>query len=100
MRTLPKPPKIVDLHAEALIGDADDYDSDELLAVSLDHFREYLDAAIYWEYAEIKFIHGKGKGILRDSIYNELRDYKAAGTISSYYPAYHNEDIVIVHIGV
>jgi hypothetical protein len=100
MRTLSKPPKTVDLHADSFLDDWDDYDADELLAFSIDHFRESLDAAIYWDYAEIKFIHGKGKGILRDTIYEELRNYKNAGTIASYYPAYHNQDIVVVHIGL
>lgn len=100
MRTLSKPPKTVDLHAEAFLDDWEDYDADELLALAIDHFRESLDAAIYWDYAEIKFIHGKGKGILRDTIYEELRDYKNAGTIASYYPAYHNENIVVVLIGL
>lgn len=100
MRTLPKPPKTVDLHAEAIVEDWEDYDADELLAISLEYFRDSLDAAIYWEYPEIKFIHGKGKGILRECIYNELREYKSTGTISAYFPAYHNEDIVVVHIGI
>lgn len=100
MRTLPKPPKTVDLHAETFVDDVQDYDADELLALSIDRFRECLDAAIYWDYAEIKFIHGKGKGRLREVLYEELRAYKNDGAISSYYPAYHNEDIVVIHIGI
>ena len=99
MRTLPKPPKTVDLHAETFVNDMDDYDADELLSLSIDRFRECLDAAIYWEYSEIKFIHGKGNGILRQSIYEELREYKINGSVASYYPAYHNEDIVVIQIG-
>lgn len=100
MRTLPKPAKTVDLHANAFMDDWEDYEADELLAFSIDHFRDNLDAAIYWNYAEIKFIHGKGKGKLKECIYEELREYKNAGSIANFYPAYHNEDIVIVHIGV
>ncbi|MCA5005190.1 hypothetical protein [Sphingobacterium bovistauri] len=100
MRTLVKPPKTVDLHTDSFVDDWEDYDADELLTLSIDLFRESLDAAIYWDYAEIKFIHGKGKGKLKECIYEELRDYKNAGSIASYYPAYHNEDIVIVLIGV
>lgn len=99
-RTLPKPPKTVDLHADAFLDDWEDYDADELLALSIDRFRDCLDAAIYWDFAEIKFIHGKGKGTLKEAIYNELREYKQAEAISSYYPAYHNEDIVVVQIGL
>lgn len=100
MRTLPKPPKTVDLHAESLVDNIHDYEADKLLALAIERFRECLDAAIYWDFAEIKFIHGKGKGRLRDVLYEELRDYRNSGTINSYYPAYHNEDIVVVNIGL
>lgn len=100
MRTLAKPAKTVDLHADTFIDNWEDYDADELLGFSIDLFRDSLDAAIYWGFAEIKFIHGKGKGKLKDCIYEELREYKNSGTIISFYPAYHNEDIVVVNIGV
>jgi len=99
-RSLPKPPKIVDLHADAFLRDIEDYDVDELLANSLDHLREQLDAAIYWSMSEIKFIHGKGKGILRNAVYAELQQYKNAGAISHFHPFYANEDIVVVFIGI
>jgi len=99
-RTLPKPPKTVDLHANALLDDWQDYEKDELLAISIDNFREALDAAIYWDYPEIRFIHGKGKGVLRDAVYEELAYYKKSGSIAGYHPSYQNEDIVIVLIGV
>ncbi len=99
-RSLSRPPKTVDLHAEAFIGDLDSYEIDELLAESLDYLREMLDAAIYWGYPEIKFIHGKGKGILKKLVYEELQYYKSTGSISHYHPSYQNEDIVVVQIGV
>jgi len=99
-RELPKPPKTVDLHAEAFLADAEDYDAEDLVLASIDRLRETLDAAIYWEYAEIKYIHGRGKGVLRETVYQELRFYKDNNLISNYHPAYHNEDIVVVHIGL
>lgn len=99
-RTLPRPPKTVDLHAEAFLRNLDIYETNELLAESLELMREMLDAAIYWDYTEIRFIHGKGKGILRQAIYEELAYYKQSGAISNYHPSYHNEDIVVVHIGL
>ena len=100
MRSLPKPPKTVDLHADAFIDNYEDYEADELLALSIERFRETLDAAIYWGFSEIKFIHGKGKGKLKEYIYDELKEYKNSGSIASYYSSYHNEDIVIVQIGI
>lgn len=99
-RELPRPPKTVDLHTDAFLDNSDDYDADELIAASIDRLRECLDAAIYWEYPEIRFIHGKGKGVLRNCIYDELRYYRDAALITSYHAAYHNEDIVVVNIGV
>lgn len=99
-RELPRPPKTVDLHSDAFLSNLDEYEADELLAESIDLLRESLDAAIYWDYPEIRFIHGKGKGTLRKAVYKELAYYKSTGVIAQYHPAYHNEDIVIVNIGL
>ncbi|ERJ60227.1 Smr/MutS family protein [Sphingobacterium paucimobilis] len=98
-RTLPRPPKVVDLHADS-ISDFEDYEQDELLGLSLEKLRDNLDAAIYWGYTQIEFIHGKGKGALRQAVYDELAYYKGSGTIVSYHPSYRNTDIVVVHIGL
>lgn len=99
-RTLPRPPKTVDLHADAFLKNLDTYETDELLAESIELMREMLDAAIYWSYPEIRFIHGKGKDILRQAVYEELAYYKRGGAITGYHPSYHNEDIVVVNIGL
>ena len=95
-----KPPAIVDLHADAFLEDWEDYSADELMLESIDFLRSNLDAAIYWEMNEIKFIHGKGKGILKKMIFKELQEYKDSGSIERYYTSYHNEDIVVVVIGI
>lgn len=99
-RSLPRPPKIVDLHVDSFINNLDDYEPEELLNLSIDRLREMLDAAIYWEYTQIQFIHGKGKGILREIIYEELSYYKNSGHITSYHPSHSNPDIVVVLIGI
>lgn len=98
--SLPKPRKIVDLHADAFIIDLDEYEIDELLSESITFLREQLDAAIYWEYSEIKFIHGKGQGVLRKAVYDELRNYQADGMISHFHPSFNNQDIVVVILGL
>lgn len=97
---LPRPAKEIDLHAEAFLDDPLDYDAEEILGEALTYFREMLDAAIYWGYNEIRFVHGKGKGILRQLIYEELSYYKQCGTIARFHPSYSNEDVVIVVIGL
>lgn len=99
-RELPRPSKEVDLHAEDFIHDMDAYEARELLAESIDLLRESLDAAIYWDYPEIRFIHGKGKGILKKAVYEELAYYKQHGAIAGYHPSYSNADVVVVHIGL
>ncbi|MEJ5054030.1 Smr/MutS family protein [Sphingobacterium sp. MYb382] len=99
-RELPRPAKEVDLHADAFIQQMDEYEVEELLGESIDLLRASLDAAIYWDYTEIRFIHGKGKGLLRKAVYEELAYYKQAGAIANYHPSYRNEDIVVVHIGL
>lgn len=99
-RSLAKPSKTVDLHAEAFLTDLDQYEQNELLGEAIEFLREQLDGAIYWDYPEIRFIHGKGKGLLKQAVYEELKFYKESGAISNYYPAYHNEDIVVVLIGL
>lgn len=99
-RELPRPPKEVDLHADAFLSNIDSYETNELLAESIDLLRESLDAAIYWGYTEIRFVHGKGKGVLKQAVYEELAYYKKSGAILRYQPSYHNDDIVVVSIGV
>lgn len=99
-RELPRPAREIDLHAEAFLDHPEDYSADELLGEAITYFREMLDAAIYWGYNEIRFVHGKGKGTLRQLIYEELKYYKNNGAIARFYPSYGNEDIVVVIIGL
>ena len=59
-----KPPAIVDLHTDTFLDDWEDYSPEELLQESIDFMRSNLDAAIYWEMNEIKFIHGKSTKLM------------------------------------
>jgi len=95
-----KPSATVDLHTDAFLDDWEDYSPEELLQESIDFMRSNLDAAIYWEMNEIRFIHGKGKGMLKKMVFEELKEYKDNGSIERYYTSYQNEDIVVVVIGI
>ncbi|WP_293956596.1 MULTISPECIES: Smr/MutS family protein [unclassified Sphingobacterium] len=95
-----KPSATVDLHTDAFLDDWEDYSPEELLQESIDFMRSNLDAAIYWEMNEIRFIHGKGKGLLKKMVFEELKEYKDNGSIERYYTSYQNEDIVVVVIGI
>ncbi|WP_294347795.1 Smr/MutS family protein [uncultured Sphingobacterium sp.] len=95
-----KPSATVDLHTDAFLDDWEDYSPEELLQESIDFMRSNLDAAIYWEMSEIRFIHGKGKGLLKKMVFEELKEYKDNGSIERYYTSYQNEDIVVVVIGI
>src|SRR5690606_41472025 len=98
-RTLQWPLRVLYLHAVAFVDDVVDFTPDELLIEALDALRETLDAAIYWGYEEIRYIHGKGTGQLRRCVYEELQRYCDDELIQKFYPSYQNEDIVVVVIG-
>ena len=44
----------------------------EIISLQLNHFRKELDTALLKHYYRIIFIHGKGNGVLRNRIRNEL----------------------------
>ncbi len=95
-----KPPFEVDLHTQAILRNTYGLSPEDMIEESIIKLRETLDAAIYHDYAEIRFIHGKGKGVLKDRVYEELAYYKREGRIASYHPAFHNKDVVVVNIGL
>lgn len=69
-----------------------------MLKESIDRMRSALDEAISRGEKEIRFIHGGGKGALRDRVYQELRKYVSEGEIASFEPSFFNPDIVVVTI--
>lgn len=64
--------KTVDLHIEELTDDYTHMSNAEIISLQLAHFRKELDAAILKHYYRIIFIHGKGNGVLKSRIRNEL----------------------------
>lgn len=77
-----KPPKLdfdeaweVDLHLHELIDNYQQKSDHEKLMLQLKHFRKCMDAAISHRIKKVIFIHGVGKGTLRQEIIHALKDY-------------------------
>lgn len=63
----------VDLHIDELLDDTRGMNSGEILNYQLDKFREVMEANKKRREQKIVFIHGKGDGVLRKAILDELK---------------------------
>ncbi len=63
----------VDLHASALLDNTIGMDNTAILKYQLDKFNEAMAAVLHKRGEKIVFIHGKGDGVLRKAILNELK---------------------------
>lgn len=66
----------VDLHLHELIDSFQQKSDYEKLKFQLDYFRKCMDAAIAHRIKKIIFIHGIGKGTLKQEILHALKDYE------------------------
>lgn len=66
-------PVVVDLHASELLDSVSGLSAGEILNYQLDTFRKTLREYEKQKGKKIIFIHGKGEGVLRHAIINELR---------------------------
>lgn len=78
-----KPPKLshdevweVDLHLQEIVDTGREITDHEKLLAQLKHFRKCMDAAISHRIKKIIFIHGVGKGTLRQEIAHSLKTYE------------------------
>ena len=62
-----------DLHINELLDSTAGLSNADMLGVQLDKFREVMNANIKRKGAKIVFIHGKGEGVLRKAIIDELK---------------------------
>ena len=77
----PKPSKpnaqpeelVVDLHAEELLDNTDGLSSGDILMAQMKEFRKVMDENQKKKGKRIVFIHGKGEGVLRKNILQELK---------------------------
>ena len=76
------PPKLeydevweVDLHLPEIIDTGREMSDYEKLRYQLKHFRKCMDAALVYRINKIIFIHGVGKGTLKQELMHALKDY-------------------------
>ena len=77
-----KPPKLsrgeiweVDLHLWEILDTGREITDHEKLLAQVKHFRKCMDSAISHRIKKIIFIHGVGKGTLKQEIIHALKDY-------------------------
>lgn len=63
----------IDLHIDALLDDTTGMGNNEILNYQLDKFRQVLEEYKHKREQRIVFIHGKGDGVLRKAILDELK---------------------------
>ena len=64
---------VIDLHADNLLETTAGMGTADILNYQLDYFRRTLEENKHNKGCRIVFIHGKGEGVLRHAIVNELR---------------------------
>ncbi len=78
----------VDLHIENLLPSHNGMSNGEIIDVQLRHFTKALDNAIRNNYYKIVFIHGVGKGRLREEIIALLETYSGITYRAASYECY------------
>lgn len=65
----------VDLHIDSLVERPGDLSAHEAFEIQMHYFRTCMNHAINNRVKKVVFIHGVGKGILKDEIIKELKEY-------------------------
>lgn len=63
----------IDLHIDELLDNTNGLEASDILEYQLQKFREVLDANKNRKGQKIVFIHGKGNGVLKNALINELK---------------------------
>ncbi len=77
-----------DLHITEIIEDFTQPNHYQYLELQLNLFRKKMDEAIQQNYASVVFIHGVGKGILKEALLKELIKYKGIKYYEASYQKY------------
>ncbi|MBX3101409.1 MAG: Smr/MutS family protein [Bacteroidetes bacterium] len=73
---------VVDLHLEVLVPSPTAIDEIHALELQMAHFEKMLNQAIVSRCPSVVFIHGVGAGVLRKSIREQLKRYKAVRQVT------------------
>lgn len=71
----PRSPLVVDLHIDELLDSTAGLTPTDMLARQVDEFHRHMKALKNKQGAKIIFIHGKGEGVLRHTILDQLHRY-------------------------
>lgn len=78
----------VDLHLSEVLDTGRNLSDHEKLLAQLKYFRKCLDSAIYHKIKKVIFIHGVGKGTLKQEILHALKSYEKARHYDAPYKQY------------
>ena len=81
-------PEEFDLHIEELIDDYTGLTNAEIVTIQLNHFRKCLDEAILGNKRKIIFIHGVGKGTLKNEMDKIFKTYESITFYDASYARY------------
>lgn len=92
-------PLEIDLHIQQLVTNTAGLENADILAIQLTEFRKVMDEVIHSKGQRVVFIHGKGEGILRKRILDELKHkYPNASAQDASYKEYgFGATMVIIH---
>lgn len=78
----------IDLHIQELVDNSYGWSNAQIIEKQLEHFVSKLDLAIYRGTKKVIFIHGRGKGVLRDAMREVLDRYPNCDALDADYKRY------------
>jgi hypothetical protein len=85
----------IDLHISEILEDQIGVSAMQMLQIQLNVFKKELAKAIQHNYGSITFIHGIGKGVLKEAVLKELEDFKGIKFYPANYQKYGNGAIKV-----
>jgi uncharacterized protein YnzC (UPF0291/DUF896 family) len=86
----------IDLHVHAFMRNTSGFKPHELVELSIERLEIAIKQAAKNNLSELQVIHGKGRGVLKEKVYQRLEEFQRKGIIEDFAPSFFNEDIVVV----